>query len=60
MKKAHVLVFDGYADWELGNVLPELRRFGNIEVVTVGFSDPHLLRAGRLHVGGFLLPEGRD
>lgn len=28
MSRAYVLIFDGYADWEIGYVLAELRRFG--------------------------------
>ena len=39
MSRAYTLIFDGYADWELGHVLAELRRYGNVEVETVGFSD---------------------
>jgi len=48
--KAHVLIFDGYADWELGHVLAELRRFGKIEVVTVGFSNAAVTSMGGLRV----------
>jgi putative intracellular protease/amidase len=50
MKKAHVLLFDGYADWELGNILAELRRLGKIEVVTIGFSDKSIVSMGGLNV----------
>lgn len=50
MKKAHVLLFDGYADWELGNVLAELRRMGKIEVVAVGFSQEPVVSMGGLRV----------
>ena len=50
MKKAHVLLFDGYADWELGNVLAELRRLGEVDVVTIGFSDKSVVSMGGLHV----------
>lgn len=50
MKKAHVLLFDGYADWELGNVLAELRRMGKIEVTAVGFTREPIDSMGGLHV----------
>lgn len=50
MKRVYVLLFDGYADWELGNVLAELRRFGNLEVVTVGFTDQSAVSMGGLNV----------
>jgi putative intracellular protease/amidase len=50
MGRAYTLIFDGYADWELGHVLAELRRFGQIEVVTVGFSDEAVVSMGGLRV----------
>jgi len=50
MKKAYVLIFDGYADWEIGHVLPELRRMGKIDVVTVGFTDNPVVSMGGLRV----------
>ena len=50
MKKAHALIFDGYADWELGNVLAELKRIGSVDVVTVGFSKDTVISMGGLHV----------
>ena len=50
MKKAHVLLFDGYADWEIGYVLAELRRIGNVPVATVGFSDVPVVSMGGLTV----------
>ena len=50
MKKAYVLLFDGYADWVLGNVLAELRRLGKVEVVTVGFSEKSVVSMGGLNV----------
>ena len=50
MRKAHALLFDGYADWELGNVLAELRRLGKVDVVSVGFSDKTVVSMGGLHV----------
>ena len=50
MKKAYVLLFDGYADWEIGYVLAELRRIGNIPVVSVGFTDAPVVSMGGLTV----------
>lgn len=50
MKKAYTLLFDGYADWELGHVLPELRRLCKIDVVTVGFTDKPVTSMGGLTV----------
>jgi putative intracellular protease/amidase len=50
MQKAHVLLFDGYADWEIGYVLAELRRIGNVPVATVGFTDAPVLSMGGLRV----------
>lgn len=50
MKKAYALLFDGYADWELGNILAELRRIGNLEVATVGFTDKLVTSMGGLTV----------
>ena len=50
MKRAYTLLFDGYADWELGHVLAELRRYGNLDTVTVGFSDKAVTSMGGLRV----------
>lgn len=50
MKKAYTLLFDGYADWELGHVLPELRRLCKIDIVTVGFTDKPVISMGGLTV----------
>ena len=50
MKKAYVLLFDGYADWEIGHVLAELRRIGNLPVATVGFTDAQVVSMGGLRV----------
>jgi hypothetical protein len=35
----HVLVFEGFADWEPAYALAELRRSGGLDVVTLGFTD---------------------
>jgi len=50
MSRAYILLFDGYADWELGHVLAELRRYAKVEVVTVGFSDKAVTSMGGLRV----------
>jgi putative intracellular protease/amidase len=50
MKKAYVLLFEGYADWELGHVLAELIRLGQREVVSIGFNEKPLASMGGLQV----------
>ena len=50
MSRAYTLLFDGYADWELGHVLAELRRYGKVDVATVGFSDKAVTSMGGLRV----------
>ncbi|VVS91450.1 DJ-1/PfpI family protein [Desulfoluna spongiiphila] len=50
MKRVYVLVFDGYVDWELGNVLAEVRRLGKAKVVSVGFTDDIVVSMGGLRV----------
>jgi putative intracellular protease/amidase len=34
--KVYCLIFDGYSDWEIGYVLPELKKNG-VEIITVGY-----------------------
>lgn len=46
----HLLVFDGYADWEPAHALSELRRSGNRSVVVVGFSGEPVTSMGGLRV----------
>jgi putative intracellular protease/amidase len=46
----HVLVFDGFADWEPAFALAEVRRSGGWEVVTVGFSRAPIRSMGGLQV----------
>jgi putative intracellular protease/amidase len=46
----HVLVFEGFADWEPAYALAELRRSGGLEVVTLGFTDAPVRSMGGLHV----------
>ncbi|MCP4021268.1 MAG: thiamine biosynthesis protein ThiJ [Desulfobacteraceae bacterium] len=50
MSRAYTLLFDDYADWELGHILAEIRRFSKIDVVTVGFSDKPVTSMGGLRV----------
>lgn len=50
MSRAYALIFDDYADWELGHVLAELRRYGKVEVVTVGFSEKAVTSMGGLRI----------
>ena len=46
----HVLVFDGFADWEPAFAMAELRRSGGLEVVTLGFSEAPVRSMGGLKV----------
>ena len=46
----HVLVFEGYAEWEPALALAELRRWGGVEVVSVGFDDWPVTSMGGLRV----------
>jgi putative intracellular protease/amidase len=46
----HVLVFDGFADWEPAFAMAELRRSGGLEVRTVGFSAAPVRSMGGLPV----------
>lgn len=48
--RVHVLVFDGFADWEPAFALAELRRSGQHEVVTVGFGREAVTSMGGLRV----------
>ena len=51
MKTApHLLVFDGFADWEPAYAIAELRRSGQHQVVTVGFSGEPVVSMGGLCV----------
>jgi putative intracellular protease/amidase len=47
---AHLLVFDGFADWEPAFALAELRRSGGLEVVTVGFTAAPVRSMGGIRV----------
>lgn len=46
----HIVVFDGFADWEPSYALAELRRSGGHEVVTVGFTGDDVTSMGGLRV----------
>lgn len=46
----HVLVFEGFADWEPAHALAELRRSGNRSVVAVGFDLEPVTSMGGLRV----------
>jgi putative intracellular protease/amidase len=46
----HILIFDGFADWEPSYALAELRRSGGHEVVTVGFTGDEVTSMGGLRV----------
>jgi putative intracellular protease/amidase len=46
----HVLVFDGFADWEPAFALAELRRSGGHDVVTLGFGDAPVTSMGGVRV----------
>ncbi len=46
----HVVVFDGFADWEPAHALAELRRSGRRTVRTVGFTSAPVVSMGGLRV----------
>ncbi|MEP6550106.1 MAG: thiamine biosynthesis protein ThiJ, partial [Gemmatimonadales bacterium] len=50
MTAVHILVFDGFADWEPAHALAELRRSGNRSVVSVGFNLDPVTSMGGLRV----------
>ncbi|MFZ0566105.1 MAG: type 1 glutamine amidotransferase family protein [Chlamydiales bacterium] len=47
--KVYCLVFDGFSDWEIGYILPELKNNG-VDIVTVGFSPDAVESMGGLNV----------
>jgi len=49
-KAVHLLIFNGFADWEPALALAELRRSGNLKVVTVGFTSKPATSMGGLRV----------
>jgi putative intracellular protease/amidase len=46
----HLVVFDGFADWEPAHALAELRRWGKRTVRTVGFTTAPVVSMGGLRV----------
>lgn len=46
----HLLVFDGFADWEPAYAIAELRRWGKREVVAVGYTSDPVTSMGGLRV----------
>lgn len=50
MSSIHVLVFDGFADWEPGHTLAGLRRWGKLRVVSVGYGSEPVVSMGGLRV----------
>ncbi|MDQ3137048.1 MAG: DJ-1/PfpI family protein [Gemmatimonadota bacterium] len=46
----HILIFDGFADWEPAFALAELRRTGGLDVVTLGFGVAPVRSMGGLRV----------
>ena len=60
-RAVHVLVFDGFADWEPAHALAELRRWGKRSVRTVGFTrEPVVSMGGMRVVPDLLLSEVRS
>lgn len=49
-RSIHILVFDGFADWEPAHALAELRRWGHRTVRVVGFSRAPVVSMGGLRV----------
>jgi putative intracellular protease/amidase len=49
-RAVHVVVFDGFADWEPAHALAELRRWGKRVVRTVGFTSASVVSMGGLRV----------
>jgi putative intracellular protease/amidase len=49
-RSIHVVVFDGFADWEPAHALAELRRWGKRAVRVVGFASSPVISMGGLRV----------
>jgi putative intracellular protease/amidase len=49
-RSVHVLVFEGFADWEPAHALAEIRRVGKRSIRTVGFSNASVHSMGGIHV----------
>jgi len=50
MKKVHLFVFPGFADWEPAHAIAELRRNGNYDVEVVGISVEPVVSMGGMTV----------
>lgn len=50
MSSVHIIVADGFADWEPGYALAEIRRSGGLAVTTVGFTTAPVTSMGGLRV----------
>lgn len=50
LQAVHVLVFDGFADWEPAHALAELRRWGKRTIRTVGFNAEPVVSMGGLRI----------
>jgi len=50
MTAVHLLVFDGFADWEPAHAVAELRRWGHRTVRTVGFTATPIVSMGGLRI----------
>ena len=48
--QVHVLIFEGFADWEPAHALAELRRWGHHDVVSIGFTRDAVTSMGGLRV----------
>jgi putative intracellular protease/amidase len=49
-RATYIVVFDGYADWEPGHALAELRRWGKRTVRSIGFTSEPVVSMGGLRV----------
>lgn len=49
-RSIHIVVFDGFADWEPAHALAELRRWGKRTVRSIGFSSSPVVSMGGLTV----------
>ncbi len=49
-KKAYILVFDGFADWEPAHAVCGIAMSGKLEIITVGFSAEPIRSMGGLKV----------
>jgi len=49
-RSVHVVIFDGFADWEPAHALAELRRWGKRVVRTIGFTSAPVVSMGGLKV----------